>query len=121
MATRYFVIDLGLSVKFYTELLGFELVEQWGPAFAIVSREDISLWLSGPGTSAAKPMPDGSVPTPGGWNRIVVSVNDLGSLVQRLQNEGVEFRGEVISGPGGSQVLIEDPDGNPIEIFESRG
>ncbi len=120
MATRYFVRDLSVSVAFYVDQLGFELVEQWGPAFAIVQLGDTVLWLSGPGTSAAKPMPDGRVPEPGGWNRIVLQVEDLDALVNGLRETGVMFRNEPLSGPGGTQVLIEDPDGNPIELFEAR-
>lgn len=120
MATRYFVSDLQTSIDFYTGDLGFALLEQWGPAFAIVSLGDVTLWLSGPGTSAAKPMPDGSQPVPGGWNRIVVALSNLEETVERLRKNGTTFRGDVISGPGGTQVLIEDPDGNPVELFESR-
>ena len=88
--------------------------------YAMVERDGVSLWLSGPGTSAAQPMPDGRKPEPGGWNRIVISVDDIASLVEELQGAGVTFRSELISGPGGQQVLIEDPDGNPIEVFQSR-
>ena len=120
MATRYFVSDVEKSLLFYRGLLGFEVLEQWGPAFAIVAKDDQKLWLSGPGTSAAKPMPDGSQPVPGGWNRIVVEVEDIETLVARLRETETVFRGETISGPGGQQVLIEDPDGNPVELFESR-
>ena len=120
MATRYFVSKVDASVEFYTKRLGFELVEKWGPAFAIIARNGQTLWLSGPGTSAARPMPDGGKPEPGGWNRIVVEVGGLNELAISLHEAGVVFRGELISGPGGSQLLIEDPDGNPIELFEGR-
>ncbi|MEQ1934348.1 MAG: VOC family protein [Fimbriimonadaceae bacterium] len=120
MPTRYLVNDVEISVAFYCDLLGFEVIEQWGPAFAIVRREDNVLWLSGPGTSAAKPMPDGAIPSAGGWNRIVVSCDDLEGLVEGLRGLAVKFRGEAITGPGGSQVLIEDPSGNPIELFQAR-
>ena len=118
MPTRYFVRDLESSLGFYVHQLGFDVVEQWGPAFAVIQRGDTTLWLSGPNTSAAKPMPDGRVPEPGGWNRIVVVVEGLAEMAEGLREQGVTFRGDVISGPGGSQVLIEDPDGNPIELFE---
>lgn len=120
-AIRYMVRDTDRAVKFYTELLGFDLVDRWGPAFAIVRRGGLDLWLSGPQTSAARPMPDGRVPEPGGWNRIVLEVSDLESLVARLRNDGAAFRNEIISGPGGSQVLVEDGEGNVIELFEPRG
>ncbi len=117
---RYFVADLDRSLAFYVGQLGFREVERWGPAFAQVERDGLSLWLSGPTTSAARPMPDGRTPEPGGWNRFVIEVPDLESLHSDLQNAGIVFRNEVISGPGGKQVLAEDPDGNPIELFEGR-
>jgi catechol 2,3-dioxygenase-like lactoylglutathione lyase family enzyme len=120
MPTRYLVSNVEASVAFYCNTLGFDEVERWGPAFAIVALEGETLWLSGPETSAARPMPDGQKPVPGGWNRIVVTVSDLDELATTLKASGVKFRGEVIRGPGGSQVLIEDPDGNPIELFEAR-
>lgn len=120
MATRYFVRDVAVATAFYVDQLGFEIKEQWGPAFAIVECGDTVLWLSGPGTSAAKPMPDGRQPAPGGWNRIVLPVEDLAELVAGLRTTGTVFRNEPISGPGGTQVLIEDPDGNPIELFQHR-
>lgn len=120
MPTRYLVDDVVTSLAFYCDQLGFEVMEQWGPAFAIIRRDENVLWLSGPDTSAARPMPDGAKPVPGGWNRIVVACDDLESLAAELSDLGVTFRGELISGPGGSQVLIEDPSGNPIELFQSR-
>lgn len=115
---RYLVKDTDAAVAFYTGVLGFELVERWGPPFAIVGKGDLKLWLSGPGTSAAKPMPDGRMPEVGGWNRIVVQVDDIMKTVDALKAAGARFRNDVISGPGGRQVLIEDPSGNPIEIFD---
>lgn len=118
-ATRYFVADVDRSVAFYAKL-GFVEKERWGPAFVIVTKDGHDLWLSGPGTSAAKPMPDGQVPAPGGWNRVVVEVEGLSELVVALRAEGVAFRNELLSGPGGTQILAEDPDGNPIELFEAR-
>lgn len=116
---RYMVNDVDKAVEFYTEMLGFTLDERWGPAFAIVSSADLKLWISGPETSAARAMPDGRVPQPGGWNRLVLEVDDIHALVNKLKQAGAVFRNEVISGPGGSQVLVEDPSGNPIEIFQA--
>lgn len=119
MATvRYMVSDVERSIAFYTQHLGFQLEQQMGPAFATVSRDNLSLWLSGPQTSAARPMPDGRVPEPGGWNRLVITVTDLPAVIETLQEAGVPFRNTMITGPGGKQVLIEDPSGNPIELFE---
>jgi catechol 2,3-dioxygenase-like lactoylglutathione lyase family enzyme len=115
---RYLVTDVEKSIEFYTKNLGFELIEKMGPAFAIVEKEDLSLWLSGPQTSAARPMPDGSTPAPGGWNRFVIEVADIEGLVATMKTAGVSFRNEIISGPGGKQILAEDPSGNPIEIFQ---
>lgn len=120
MATmRYLVRDIESSIRFYVKTLGFQLVGQMGPAFAIVAKDDLNLWLSGPQTSAARAMPDGRQPEPGGWNRIVIEVDDIESLVNSMKTAGVNFRNEIISGPGGKQVLAEDPSGNPIEVFES--
>ena len=115
---RYIVRDVDEAVAFYQTSLGFQLVQQFGPAMAIVEREDLQLWLAGPAASAAKAMPDGRKPEPGGWGRIVVTVNDLAAVVERLNAEGVRFRNEILAGPGGRQVLCEDPAGNPIELFE---
>ncbi len=120
-AVRYLVRDTDRAVHFYTEQLGFEVVERWGPAFAILRQEGLELWLSGPQTSAAQPMPDGRVPEPGGWNRIVVGTHDIATVVERLKRSGATFRNEILSGPGGSQVLLEDGEGNVIELFEQRG
>lgn len=121
MATfRYLVNDVPASVAFYTGPLGFLLEQQFGPAMAIVRLDDLSLWLAGPSSSAAKPMPGGSTPRPGGWNRIVLEVDDLDQTVDRLRARGASFRNDIVSGPGGRQILIEDPDGNPIELFEAR-
>ena len=115
---RYLVDDVGAAVAFYTDRLGFTLEQQMGPAFAIVSRDDLSLWLSGPQSSAARPMPDGRRPEPGGWNRVVVQVDDLESKVEELKQEGLRFRNEIVTGPGGKQILLEDPAGNVLELFE---
>ena len=114
-SVRYFVSDVEEAIAFYTHKLGFSLEEKFGP-FAIVSKEDLKLWLSDLRTSAARPMTDGRIPEPGGWNRIVVRVDDLASLVETLKGEGVTFRNEIIKGVGGLQILAEDPAGNPIEL-----
>ena len=120
MATfRYIVSDVAAAVAFYTANLGFELEEQFGPAMAIVHRDDMTLWLAGPPSSAARPMPDGSQPIPGGWNRIVIEVPDISTAVERLQATGAPLRNEIVSGPGGRQILVEDPSGNPIELFQA--
>ena len=118
---RYLVNDVDVAVAFYLDILGFELVEKWGPPFAMVKRGDLMLWLSGPGSSASRPLSNGSKPLPGGWNRLVLETDDLVSLVQNLTQSGARFRSEIVSGPGGKQVLVDDPSGNPIELFESSG
>ena len=119
MATfRYLVKDVDSSVSFYTNVLGFRLKQQFGPAMAIVSREAIDLWLAGPQSSAARPMLDGTIPQPGGWNRCVLIVEDLSSFVTNLKAQNVPFRNEIVSGPGGQQILCEDPSGNVIELFQ---
>ncbi len=119
MATvRYIVNDVEAAIGFYTGLLGFEVVEHWGPPFAMVSRDDLMLWLSGPASSAQRPMLDGRAPEPGGWNRIVLVQTDLAATVAALRDAGVVFRNEIVTGPGGSQIVIDDPSGNPIELFQ---
>lgn len=117
-SVRYMVDDVNESVAFYTRHLGFALQQQFGPNMAILSRDDLTLWLAGPTASAARPMPDGRRPEPGGWNRFVIQVDDLPSLVTTLQQHGVTFRNEIVSGPGGRQILCEDPSGNVIELFQ---
>jgi len=120
MATfRYLVNEVDPSIEFYTKYLGFRLIEQMGTAFAIVAKDDLNLWLSSPQTSAARPMPDGRKPEAGGWNRFVIEVADIESLVASMKSAGVSFRNHIITGPGGKQILAEDPSGNPIEIFQS--
>ena len=114
-SVRYFVNDIEEAIAFYTKRLGFALEKQFGP-FAIVSKADLTLWLSDSRTSAARPMLDGSVPEPGGWNRLVIEVDDLASVVERLKGDGTVFRNEILSGVGGLQILAEDPSGNPIEL-----
>jgi catechol 2,3-dioxygenase-like lactoylglutathione lyase family enzyme len=121
MATvRYLVEDVDRSVAFYVGQLGFEPVEQMGAAFARVKRGDLTLWLAGPTSSAARAMPEGRQPVPGGWNRFVIEVDDLAAKVAEMTSAGVTFRNAIVSGPGGKQILAEDPDGNPIELFEPR-
>lgn len=115
---RYLVSDVDAAVGFYTQRLGFTLEEQFGPAMAIVARGDLELWLAGPVSSAAKAMPDGRKPEPGGWNRIVLQMTGLPALVAELRAAGVRFRNEIVKGPGGTQILCEDPSGNAVELFE---
>ena len=120
MATiRYLVNDVERSIAFYTRHLGFKLEQQMSAAFAKVSRDDLILWLAGPQSSAARPMSDGRRPEPGGWNRFVVEVEDLISRVIEMKRDGMRFRNEIVVGPGGKQILLEDPDGNPVELFEA--
>jgi len=116
---RYLVSDVDAAIAFYSTL-GFVLADRWGPPFAVMKLGDLTLWVSGPGTSASKPLPDGSRPQPGGWNRFVVEVPDIDAAVSELAAKGGRFRSEPIQGPGGRQVLCEDPSGNPIELFEAR-
>lgn len=118
---RYLVHDVDAAVAFYVDLLGFELLERWGPPFAMVRRGELTLWLSGPGSSAARPLADGRRPEPGGWNRLVFETEDLAALVLALSRGGAHFRSDSVSGPGGKQVLVDDPSGNPIELFEPGG
>lgn len=118
-SVRYLVDDLDLALAFYVERLGFVPGERMGP-FAIVRRGDLDLWLSGPATSARKPTHDGSIPVAGGWNRIVVEVERLDDVLDSLRAGGAIIRSEIVAGPGGRQALVEDPSGNPVEIFEPR-
>lgn len=119
---RYQTKDVSRAVTFYTERLGFTLQHQQPPAFAMVSLGDFNLLLSGPGASGSRPMPDGHTQEPGGWNRIVLRVSDIVKMIETLRAAGLQFRNELESGPGGRQIQIEDPDGNPIELFEpARG
>ena len=116
---RYLVGDVDRSIEFYTQHLGFKLEHQAGPAFASVSRDDLTLLLSGPGSSGARPLPDGRQQQPGGWNRLLLDVEDLPSRFAKMKQAGLHFRSDIVTGPGGQQVQLEDPDGNPIELFES--
>ena len=115
---RYLVDDADTAAAFYVEALGFTVRQRMGSAFTIVERDDLELWLAGPETSAARPMPNGDRPVPGGWNRLVLEVDDIDAAVERLRAANARFRNEPISGPGGRQVLVEDPAGNPVEIFQ---
>jgi catechol 2,3-dioxygenase-like lactoylglutathione lyase family enzyme len=115
---RYMVDDVQASIDFYTKHLGFELRTSAAPAFADVTSGRLRLLLSGPASSAGRPMPDGVKPGPGGWNRIHLIVDDIRAEVTRLREAGLEFRNDIVTGPGGSQILLEDPSGNVIELFQ---
>jgi catechol 2,3-dioxygenase-like lactoylglutathione lyase family enzyme len=119
MATvRYFVTDVQQAVDFYAGTLEFTVQQQFGPNMAILRRDDLTLWLAGANASASRPMPDGRKPEPGGWNRFVLEVADLTATVTRLKAAGVTFRNDIVSGPGGQQILAEDPFGNVVELFQ---
>jgi glyoxylase I family protein len=115
---RYQVKDVARAAAFYTDHLGFKLEHQQLPAFAIVSLGEARVLLSGPGASGSRTMPNGQSQEPGGWNRIVLSVSDLPACIAAFKGAGVRFRNEMETGPAGSQIQIEDPDGNPVELFE---
>jgi glyoxylase I family protein len=115
---RYQVTDVSRSVAFYTQRLGFELKHQQLPVFANVSLGDTQILLSGPGASGSRPMPNGQQQEPGGWNRVVLRVVDLPEFIAELKKAGLRFRNEMETGPGGRQIQLDDPDGNPIELFE---
>jgi catechol 2,3-dioxygenase-like lactoylglutathione lyase family enzyme len=114
---RYMIDDIDVAVDFYVRHLGFELVWSAGAAFAEIARGNLHLLLSGPASSAAQPMPDGRQPAPGGWNRIHLHVDDIAAEVERL-GAAVTFRSEIVTGPGGSQIVFDDPSGNPVELFQ---
>jgi catechol 2,3-dioxygenase-like lactoylglutathione lyase family enzyme len=118
---RYMVDDVPAAVDFYTTLLGFGLLTNAAPAFADVKRGNLRLLLSGEKSSAGRPMPDGRKPGPGGWNRIHLLVDGIDAEVERLRGANVTFRNDVVSGPGGKQILLEDPSGNPVELFQPAG
>lgn len=115
---RYMVNDVTAAIDFYTQYLGFKLLTNYAPAFADVKRGNLRLLLSGEKSSAGREMPDGTVPVPGGWNRFQIIVPDINSEVAKLREQGLKFRNEIIKGPGGSQILLLDPSGNFIELFE---
>ena len=118
VSVRYMVDDVEDAVDFYTNHFGFTVRFSAAPAFADVVRGNLRLLLSGPTSSAGRPMPDGRMPAPGGWNRIHFIVDDIVADVERLRAAGLTFRNEIISGPGGRQILVEDPDGNVVELFQ---
>jgi catechol 2,3-dioxygenase-like lactoylglutathione lyase family enzyme len=121
VSVRYMVDDVDTAVAFYTTHFGFTVNTSFPPAFADVVRGRLRLLLSGPTSSAGRPMPDGSTPGPGGWNRIHLIVDDLAAEVERLRAAGLSFRNDIVSGPGGQQILLDDPAGNPIELFQPAG
>jgi len=118
---RYMVDDVQASIDFYTQHFGFELRSSAAPAFADVVRGRLRLPLAGPESSPGRPMPDGCKPAPGGWSRIHFVVNDIDGEVERLRDAGVHFRNEIVTGPAGQQILIDDPSGKPIELCQSAG
>ena len=118
---RYMVHDVDTAIEFYTKHLGFEVRMSAAPAFADVLRGNLRLLLSGPASSAGRPMPDGTKPGPGGWNRIHLIVTDITAEVARLRDAGASFRNDIVIGPGGSQILLEDPAGNVVELFQPAG
>jgi catechol 2,3-dioxygenase-like lactoylglutathione lyase family enzyme len=118
VSVRYLVDDVAASITFYTELLDFKVLTSFVPAFADVTRGNLRLLLSGPLSSAARPMPDGTRPVPGGWNRIHLIVENIDVEVARLREAGAQFRNDILSGPGGRQILLVDPSGNVIELFQ---
>lgn len=118
VSVRYLVDDVAEAIDFYTSHLGFTVLNNFAPAFADVVRGQLRLLLSGPTSSAGRPMPDGAVPEPGGWNRIHLIVNDLAAEVARLRGAGLTFRNDIVTGPGGHQILLEDPSRNVVELFQ---
>jgi catechol 2,3-dioxygenase-like lactoylglutathione lyase family enzyme len=118
VSVRYMVDDVDQAMDFYNEHFGFEPGHNASPAFADVNKGNLRLLLAGPESSAGRPMPDGRKPEPGGWNRIHFVVDDIDAEVERLRAAGLSFRNDIVSGPGGRQILVDDPSGNPIEIFE---
>ncbi len=118
---RYMVNDVEKAVGFYTQLLGFEVLTSFPPAFADVKLGNLRLLLSGPSSSAGRPMADGAKPGPGGWNRIHLLVDDIEGEVARLRDAGAQFRNDIVVGPGGKQILLQDPCGNVVELFQPAG
>src|SRR5262245_51682244 len=120
ISIRYMIDDVPAAVHFYTAHLGFRVDLDASPAFASVSRDGVRLLLSGKSSSGRQVMSDGRQPVPGGWNRMQIQVDDLEAEVQRLRNAGLKFRSEIITGPGGSQIVLDDPSGNPVELFQPQ-
>lgn len=118
---RYMVNDVDEAISFYTKQLGFDVLTSAPPAFADVKRGNLRLLLAGPTSSAGRPMPDGRTPGPGGWNRIHFVVDDIDTEVERLREAGATFRNDIVTGPGGKQILLEDPSGNVVELFQPAG
>jgi catechol 2,3-dioxygenase-like lactoylglutathione lyase family enzyme len=118
VSVRYMVDDVEEALAFYTKVLDFEVLNAFPPAFADVARGNLRLLLSGPSSSAGRPMPDGATPVPGGWNRIHLIVDDIATEVARLREAGAEFRNDILAGPGGQQILLKDPAGNVVELFQ---
>ena len=118
VSIRYMIDDVPVAIKFYTTYLGFELDQDASPAFTSVTRDGVRLLLSGMTSSGRRAMPDGREPVPGGWNRIHIQVDDLAAEVKRLRDAGLKFRNDIITGPGGSQIILDDPSGNPVELFQ---
>ncbi len=121
VSVRYMVDDVEAAIAFYTDMLGFEVLTSAPPAFADVKRGNLRLLLAGPRSSAGRPMPDGRQPEPGGWNRIHLIVGDIDAEVARLHAAGATFRNDIVTGPGGKQILVEDPSGNVVELFQPAG
>ena len=120
VSIRYMIDDVPVAIKFYTTYLGFEVEQDSSPAFASVTREGVRLLLSGKTSSGRRAMSDGREPVPGGWNRIHIQVEDLAAEVKRLGDAGLKFRNDIITGPGGSQIILDDPSGNPVELFQPK-
>jgi len=118
VSIRYMIDDVPVAIAFYTTHLGFAIEHDASPAFASVTRDGVRLLLSGKASSGRRAMPDGREPVPGGWNRIHIQVTDLAAEVKRLRDAGLKFRNDIISGPGGSQIILDDPSGNPVELFQ---
>ena len=120
VSIRYMIDDVPVAIKFYTTHLGFEVEQDFSPAFASVTRDGVRLLLSGKTSSGRRAMSDGREPVPGGWNRIHIQVEDLAAEVKRLRGAGLKFRNDIITGPGGSQIILDDPSGNPVELFQPK-
>jgi catechol 2,3-dioxygenase-like lactoylglutathione lyase family enzyme len=120
VSVRYMIDDVPIAIRFYTTHLGFAIEKDASPAFAAVTRDGVRLLLSGKTSSGRRAMSDGREPVPGGWNRIHIQVEDLAAEVKRLRDAGLTFRNDIISGPGGSQIILDDPSGNPVELFQAN-